>query len=118
MHESISHKLPFPHLYNGVPVSGRFTSALRYLFNPLCLVSLAVVQEKLKALVWQSQAFQDNPSEMEALWSSCGDRMYSLEERQKQLGLGDKVGELSTLARSHSQTRRRGTYILFMPSCP
>lgn len=47
-------------------------------------------KEKLKALVWQSQAFQDNPSEMEALWSSCGDRMYSLEERQKQLGLGDK----------------------------
>ncbi|KAK1150919.1 dipeptidyl peptidase 3 [Acipenser oxyrinchus oxyrinchus] len=47
-------------------------------------------KEKLKDLVWQSQAFQDNPSEMEALWSSCGDRMYSLEERQKQLGLGDK----------------------------
>ncbi|XP_041099193.1 dipeptidyl peptidase 3 isoform X2 [Polyodon spathula] len=47
-------------------------------------------KEKLKALVWQSQAFRDNPSEMEALWSSCGDLMYSLEERQKQLGLGDK----------------------------
>ncbi|XP_066575009.1 dipeptidyl peptidase 3 [Amia ocellicauda] len=47
-------------------------------------------QEKLKALVWQSQAFQDNPGEMEALWASCAGLMYSLEDKQKQLGLGDK----------------------------
>ncbi|XP_036379034.1 dipeptidyl peptidase 3 isoform X1 [Megalops cyprinoides] len=47
-------------------------------------------QEKLKALVWQSQAFQLNPTEMEALWNSCAHLIYSLAERQKQLGLGDK----------------------------
>lgn len=29
---------------------------------------------------------------MEALWKSCSCSMYSLEDRQKQLGLGDKVG--------------------------
>ncbi|KAJ8266167.1 hypothetical protein GJAV_G00126710 [Gymnothorax javanicus] len=47
-------------------------------------------KEKLKALVWQSQAFQENPTEMEALWNSCAHLMYSLEDKQKQLGLGDK----------------------------
>ncbi|XP_062309788.1 dipeptidyl peptidase 3 [Osmerus eperlanus] len=47
-------------------------------------------QEKLKALVWRSQAFKDGPADMEALWDSCSTRLYSLEERQKQLGLGDK----------------------------
>uniref|UniRef100_A0A8C7KF37 Dipeptidyl peptidase 3 n=1 Tax=Oncorhynchus kisutch TaxID=8019 RepID=A0A8C7KF37_ONCKI len=47
-------------------------------------------KEKLKALVWQSQAFQDSPSEMEALWDSCSTLLFSLEDQQKQLGLGDK----------------------------
>ena len=50
------------------------------------------VQEKLEALVKASQAFQDQPAEMEALWSSCSCLLYSLEDRQKQLGLGNKVG--------------------------
>uniref|UniRef100_A0AAQ5Y9X4 Dipeptidyl peptidase 3 n=1 Tax=Amphiprion ocellaris TaxID=80972 RepID=A0AAQ5Y9X4_AMPOC len=35
-------------------------------------------------------AFQEQPSEMEALWDSCSGLLYSLEDRQKQLGLGDK----------------------------
>ncbi|XP_029557347.1 dipeptidyl peptidase 3-like [Salmo trutta] len=47
-------------------------------------------KENLKALVWQSQAFQDSPSEMEALWDSCSTLLFSLEDKQKQLGLGDK----------------------------
>uniref|UniRef100_A0A8C9TQ51 Dipeptidyl peptidase 3 n=1 Tax=Scleropages formosus TaxID=113540 RepID=A0A8C9TQ51_SCLFO len=47
-------------------------------------------KEKLKALLWQSQAFKDSPTEMEALWNSSADLIYSLEDRQKQLGLGDK----------------------------
>ncbi|XP_035289426.1 dipeptidyl peptidase 3 isoform X3 [Anguilla anguilla] len=47
-------------------------------------------KEKVKALVWQSQAFQENRTEMEALWNSCAHLMYSLEDKQKQLGLGDK----------------------------
>ncbi|XP_029029652.1 dipeptidyl peptidase 3 isoform X2 [Betta splendens] len=47
-------------------------------------------KEKLKALVWASQAFQEQPAEMQALWDSCSHLLYSLEDRQKQLGLGDK----------------------------
>ncbi|XP_017276869.1 dipeptidyl peptidase 3 [Kryptolebias marmoratus] len=47
-------------------------------------------KDKLEALVRASQAFQDNPGEMKALWDSCSCPMYSLEDRQKQLGLGDK----------------------------
>lgn len=51
-----------------------------------------LIQDKLEALVKASQAFQEQPTEMEALWKSCSCSMYSLEDRQKQLGLGDKVG--------------------------
>uniref|UniRef100_A0A8C4DI33 Dipeptidyl peptidase 3 n=1 Tax=Dicentrarchus labrax TaxID=13489 RepID=A0A8C4DI33_DICLA len=47
-------------------------------------------KDKLKALVKASQAFQEQPTEMEALWDSCSCLLYSLEDRQKQLGLGDK----------------------------
>uniref|UniRef100_G3QAW5 Dipeptidyl peptidase 3 n=1 Tax=Gasterosteus aculeatus aculeatus TaxID=481459 RepID=G3QAW5_GASAC len=36
------------------------------------------------------RAFQDEPTEMEALWDSCSCLLYSLEDRQKQLGLGKK----------------------------
>lgn len=49
-------------------------------------------QDKLQALVKASQAFQEQPTEMEALWNCCSCPIYSLEDRQKQLGLGDKVG--------------------------
>lgn len=52
-------------------------------------------QDKLKALVKASQAFQEQPTEMEALWDSCSCLLYSLEDRQKQLGLGDKVGHVN-----------------------
>ncbi|XP_068187374.1 dipeptidyl peptidase 3 [Antennarius striatus] len=47
-------------------------------------------KDKLEALLKASQAFQECPKEMEALWDSCSCLMYSLEDRQKQLGLGDK----------------------------
>ncbi|KAG7272024.1 hypothetical protein CRUP_004183, partial [Coryphaenoides rupestris] len=47
-------------------------------------------KDHLKALVFASQAFQDQPSEMEALWNSCSSALFSLEDKQKQLGLGDK----------------------------
>lgn len=48
-------------------------------------------QEKLKALVWKSKAFQENSVEMESLWKSCSQLLFSLEDRQKQLGLGQDV---------------------------
>uniref|UniRef100_A0A4W6EXW7 Dipeptidyl peptidase 3 n=1 Tax=Lates calcarifer TaxID=8187 RepID=A0A4W6EXW7_LATCA len=47
-------------------------------------------KDKLEALVRASQAFQEQSAEMEALWDSCSCLLYSLEDRQKQLGLGDK----------------------------
>lgn len=47
-------------------------------------------KDKLEALVRGSQAFQEDPTEMEALWGSSSCLIYSLEDRQKQLGLGDK----------------------------
>uniref|UniRef100_A0A8D3BUB4 Dipeptidyl peptidase 3 n=1 Tax=Scophthalmus maximus TaxID=52904 RepID=A0A8D3BUB4_SCOMX len=47
-------------------------------------------QDKLEALVKASQAFEEQPAEMEALWNSCSCLLYSLEDKQKQLGLGDK----------------------------
>lgn len=52
------------------------------------------VQEKFKAVVWESQAYKKNPAEMEALWNSCSHLLYSLEDKQKQLGLGDEVSLL------------------------
>lgn len=39
-----------------------------------------------------SQAFQEQPTDVEALWNRCSCAMFSLEDRQKQLGLGNKVG--------------------------
>ncbi|XP_028565742.2 dipeptidyl peptidase 3 [Podarcis muralis] len=44
-------------------------------------------KEKLKQLLWASQAFADHPKEMEALWGRCAERMFSLEPTQKHLGL-------------------------------
>lgn len=47
-------------------------------------------KEKFKALVWESQAYKESPGEIETLWNSCSDLLYSLEDKQKQLGLGVK----------------------------
>lgn len=51
------------------------------------------MQEKFKALVWESLAFQESPGDIEALWGCCSEPLYSLEDKQKQLGLGEKVKE-------------------------
>ncbi|XP_057215981.1 dipeptidyl peptidase 3 [Triplophysa rosa] len=47
-------------------------------------------KEKFKALVWESRAFKENPGDMEALWNNCSQPLYSLEDKEKQLGLGEK----------------------------
>ncbi|KAM8940170.1 dipeptidyl peptidase 3 isoform 2-T2 [Pelodytes ibericus] len=44
---------------------------------------------KLEKLLWASEAFAKDTEGVEALWKSVGDRMYSLEAREHQLGLGD-----------------------------
>uniref|UniRef100_A0A8C1P366 Dipeptidyl peptidase 3 n=1 Tax=Cyprinus carpio TaxID=7962 RepID=A0A8C1P366_CYPCA len=47
-------------------------------------------KEKFKALVWESLAFKQSPGDMETLWGCCCEPLYSLEDKQKQLGLGEK----------------------------
>uniref|UniRef100_A0A8C2B1J1 Dipeptidyl peptidase 3 n=1 Tax=Cyprinus carpio TaxID=7962 RepID=A0A8C2B1J1_CYPCA len=49
-----------------------------------------VLSEKFKALVWESLAFKQSPGDMETLWGCCCEPLYSLEDKQKQLGLGEK----------------------------
>jgi len=47
-------------------------------------------KDKMELLMKSSQAYQDNPVEMEELWSMVKEPMYSLTDQQKQLGLGEK----------------------------
>ncbi|XP_014677265.1 PREDICTED: dipeptidyl peptidase 3-like [Priapulus caudatus] len=47
-------------------------------------------QDKLKTLIWKSAAYISCPEMIENLWSWCGKRMYSLAEKELQLGLGDE----------------------------
>ncbi|XP_056383503.1 dipeptidyl peptidase 3 [Hyla sarda] len=48
-----------------------------------------IPKEKLEKLLRASEAFTKDPEGMEALWKMVEDRLYSLEPREKQLGLGD-----------------------------
>ncbi|XP_044125836.1 dipeptidyl peptidase 3 isoform X3 [Bufo gargarizans] len=48
-----------------------------------------VSKEKLEKLLHASEAFTKDPEGVEALWKMVEDRMYSLEPRERQLGLGD-----------------------------
>ncbi|KAM3918310.1 dipeptidyl peptidase 3 [Leptodactylus fuscus] len=48
-----------------------------------------VPKEKLEKLLRASEAFIKDPEGMEALWKMVEDRMYSLEPRERQLGLGE-----------------------------
>uniref|UniRef100_A0A8C3PCV1 Dipeptidyl peptidase 3 n=1 Tax=Chrysemys picta bellii TaxID=8478 RepID=A0A8C3PCV1_CHRPI len=47
-------------------------------------------KDKLRRLIWQSQAFQEQPEEMKLLWDRCGELMFSLDAQQRQLGLREK----------------------------
>ncbi|XP_072277429.1 dipeptidyl peptidase 3 isoform X1 [Pyxicephalus adspersus] len=48
-----------------------------------------VSKEKLEKLLRASDAFAKDPKGMDALWKIAGKHMYSLEPRERQLGLGD-----------------------------
>uniref|UniRef100_A0A8C5MRF0 Dipeptidyl peptidase 3 n=1 Tax=Leptobrachium leishanense TaxID=445787 RepID=A0A8C5MRF0_9ANUR len=48
-----------------------------------------VPKDKLEKLLRSSEAFSRDPEGAESLWKSVADRMYSLEARERQLGLGD-----------------------------
>ena len=47
-------------------------------------------KDRMELLMKSSQAYQDNPGEMDKLWSMIKEPMYSLTDQQKQLGLGQK----------------------------
>ncbi|XP_053404717.1 dipeptidyl peptidase 3-like isoform X2 [Mercenaria mercenaria] len=47
-------------------------------------------KEKFEAMVYGSVAGKTDPVGMKALWNAVSDRMYSLEDRQRELGLGEK----------------------------
>uniref|UniRef100_A0A9J8DKW2 Dipeptidyl peptidase 3 n=1 Tax=Cyprinus carpio carpio TaxID=630221 RepID=A0A9J8DKW2_CYPCA len=51
---------------------------------------LSTEEYQFKALVWESLAFKQSPGDMETLWGCCCEPLYSLEDKQKQLGLGEK----------------------------
>ncbi|XP_013399132.2 dipeptidyl peptidase 3 [Lingula anatina] len=49
-----------------------------------------VPKEKFKSLVFASAAYEQDAKAIEQLWNRVGDAMYSLTERNKQLGLGQQ----------------------------
>ncbi|XP_063801162.1 dipeptidyl peptidase 3 [Pseudophryne corroboree] len=49
-----------------------------------------IPKEKLEKLVRASEAFAKDPEGIEALWKMVETHMYSLEPRERQLGLGDQ----------------------------
>ena len=64
-----------------------------------CLVTLTFdhLQEKFEKLVLGCAAGKAEPEATKSLWNSVKDRMYSLDVRHKELGLGEKVFEHSYL---------------------
>lgn len=49
-----------------------------------------IVADRFEALVRSSKAWADDRETMEVIWSSCKDAIYSLTDKEKQLGLADK----------------------------
>lgn len=48
-------------------------------------------QDKFEKLLRASDAFAKDPEGMEGIWKIVEEHMYSLEPRERQLGLGDQV---------------------------
>lgn len=48
-------------------------------------------QVKLESLILSCKAAVNDPECIKALWDGVSDRMFSLVDRQKELGLGEKV---------------------------
>ena len=49
------------------------------------------IQEKLQKIVFSSKANAASPEVVQELWNACADRLYSLEPKVLQLGLGEEV---------------------------
>lgn len=57
----------------------------------LCMTLFLCVQEKMEKLILNSAAAAADPGGIQSLWNSVQGPMYSLEARDKELGLGEKV---------------------------
>ena len=58
----------------------------------------------MESVVFSSKAYKKNAKRVEQLWSDCGDMMYSLTPKCRQLGLGEQVSDFAT------------TVLIFLPS--
>ncbi|XP_015111321.1 dipeptidyl peptidase 3 isoform X2 [Diachasma alloeum] len=47
-------------------------------------------KEKFLEIIKSSKAYRDNPPVLEKIWNKCSEGIYSLSEKVKSLGLGDK----------------------------
>lgn len=54
---------------------------------------MCVCQEKFWSVLKSSELQQSQPELLERLWAACGDAAYSLEPRERQLGLGEEVSQ-------------------------
>eukprot|EP00112_Aurelia_sp_Birch-Aquarium-sp1_P018005 Seg4231.1 transcript_id=Seg4231.1/GoldUCD/mRNA.D3Y31 product="Dipeptidyl peptidase 3" protein_id=Seg4231.1/GoldUCD/D3Y31 len=50
----------------------------------------AISKEKLKMIVWESEAFKKHPVLMEPLWGACVNAMYNVQPQFQELGIWDK----------------------------
>lgn len=49
-------------------------------------------EKKFHALVAASTAYAQDKAKIDELWTAIGAKIFSLDEREKRLGLGKKVG--------------------------
>ena len=54
-----------------------------------------ILQEKLKTIVWESEAFKNHPVLMEPLWGECVNAIYNVQPQFQELGIWDKVMNIS-----------------------
>lgn len=55
------------------------------------IAKILLFQAKLESLILSCKAAVTDPERIKALWDGVSDRMFSLADRQKELGLGEKV---------------------------
>lgn len=69
----------------------RYNHSQIYQLNQLTLISALIYQDKFHAVLLASALHQSSPELLERLWGACADAMYSLTEKERQLGLGEEV---------------------------
>jgi len=70
--------------------SGVFANMGNYLGFGDTKIVPDLLPEHLEAIVKGSKAYADDPETMQKIWASIKDPLFSLDDRQKQLGLGSK----------------------------